>query len=180
MGFGMGFGNRWRSWIHSCVASLVNGSLKSFFKMEGGIRQGDHVSDYLCIMVAKALHLMLHVAPTQGLVHGFHIEHTDLEITHFHYADDTILFLKADKGELKKVGVILLWFLICSRLNINFVKSELMEVNLEHTVCVDLATVLDCKIASFPTSYLGISLCKGKPSKGCWDKIIEKKEKKKL
>lgn len=45
---------------------------------------------------------------------------------------------------------------------------------MEHTLCVDFALMLGCKVASFPSSYLGLLLCKGKPSKCCWDKIIEK------
>lgn len=37
--------------------------------------------------------------------------------------------------------------------------------------------MLGCKVASFPTSYLGLPLCKGKPSKSFCNKIIEKMEK---
>lgn len=29
-----------------------------------------------------------------GLCHGFHVHHAELDITHFQYANDTILFLK--------------------------------------------------------------------------------------
>lgn len=37
-----------------------------------------------------------------------------------------------------------------------------------------VASVLGCKVASFPALYLGVPLCKCKPWKACWDKIIEK------
>lgn len=65
---------------------------------------------------------------------------------------------------------------ICSELKINFDKSELMGVNVAHSQCVELASTWGCKVASFPDVYLEIPLCKGKPRKPCWDKIVEKTE----
>lgn len=41
---------------------------------------------------------------------------------------------------------------------------------------MELASLLGCKVASFPSKYLGIPLCKGKPRKSCWDMIIDKME----
>lgn len=89
---------------------------------------------------------MLHDATTQGLIHGFHVEHTDLEISHLQYADDTILFLKADMDELKLIVAILLWFQICLGLKIDFLWSELMGVNIDPSRCMELPLVLGCKV----------------------------------
>lgn len=109
--------------MYAQLSILVNGSRKGFFRMGRGIRQGDPLSPYLYVMVVEALHLMLHDVVALGLVHGFHVEHTDLEIIHLHYADDTILFVNADEEELKLVVAILLWFQICSGLKINLLKK---------------------------------------------------------
>lgn len=49
---------------------------------------------------------------------------------------------KADEEVLKAVRVVLQWFQIFSGLKINFDKSELMDVNVEHRQCVELASLL--------------------------------------
>lgn len=54
-----------------------------------------------------------------------------------------------------------------------FEKSELMGVNVEYRRCVEFAVLLGCKVASFPSRYLGIPLSKGKARKGCWDSIVD-------
>lgn len=59
------------------------------------------------------------------------------------------------------------------RIEINFHKRELMGVNVDHSLCVELASQLG---SSFPSTYLGLPLCKGEPNKSCWDKVIEKME----
>lgn len=73
--------------------------------------------------------------------------------------------------------MILLWFQVCLGLKINFNKSEMMGVNLDFSTCRELVAILGCKVFSFPTSYLGLTLVIGKPRKSCWDKVLEKKEK---
>lgn len=44
------------------------------------------------LLVAEGPHLMLHDAASRGLIHGFHVKHSDQEISHLQYTDDTILF----------------------------------------------------------------------------------------
>lgn len=78
--------------------------------MKKGIHEGDPLSPYLYVIVAKALHFMFQLASSQGLLCGFRIGRTELEITHLQYTDDMILFLTADVEELKMVRTILVWF----------------------------------------------------------------------
>lgn len=128
---------RW-IWMRSCLSSahlfvLVNGSRKGFYRMEKGVRQGDPLSPYLYAIVVEALHLMFQYVCSQGLIHGFGITHSDIEIPHLQYVNDIVLFLKADKEVVKTARAVLVWFQIWSRLKINFDKSELLGVNVDHS-----------------------------------------------
>ena len=49
----------------------------------------------------------------------------ELVISHLLYADDTLLFFKADNDELKFISWILMWF---SGLKINIHKSEILPI----------------------------------------------------
>ncbi|GJS37666.1 RNA-directed DNA polymerase, eukaryota [Tanacetum coccineum] len=60
----MGFGRKWRKWTISCISSasisvLINGSPSKEFVMERGLRQGDPLSLFLFLLVAKALQVSI-------------------------------------------------------------------------------------------------------------------------
>ena len=72
----MGFGDRWRSWIHQCISSasfavLVNGSPTDFFPASRGLRQGDPLSPLLFLLVMEVVTRMIGAASNAGLISGF-------------------------------------------------------------------------------------------------------------
>ena len=96
----------------------------------------------------------------------------DLTISHLLYADDTLLFCKADKDQLKFLSWILMWFEAMSGLKINLNKSEIIPIG-PVTNVEELASELGCKIGSLPTSYLGLPLDAKHKALSVWDSVEE-------
>ena len=121
----MGFGKKWCQWIHSCLSSahfsiLENGSPKGYFKRSRGLRQGDPLSPMPFVIVVEAFNALMEKAKHQALLKGFAIESVDQEVTHFQFADDTIVFCDASMTQVIKLKFILKWFEMLSGMKINY------------------------------------------------------------
>ncbi|KAA3480298.1 Retrovirus-related Pol polyprotein LINE-1 [Gossypium australe] len=120
----MGFGVRWTRWVHECVSTaraavLINGAARRR-TISFSIRYG-----------AKVLHLLLVEAETLGIIEGIKNVIPGLSIPHLQFADDTILFLRADEDVVRNSKYILRCFEIFSRLSINFSKSCIVGFDID-------------------------------------------------
>ena len=177
----MGFGGRWLSWIKWCISTasfsvLVNGSPAGFFPSSRGLRQGDPLSLYLFVIGMEVLSCLLNRATVGNYLSGTKITDgrgEEMVISHLLYADDTLLFCRADNDELKFISWILMWFEAVSGLKINLNKSEILPIgpvaNME-----ELASELGCKIGSLPTTYLGLPLGAKHKAQSVWDSVEER------
>ena len=87
----VGFGENWRKWIQECVSSawfsiMINGSPKGFFQAKRGLRQGDSLSLFLFLIVAKALGRMIQEAVKVGLFDGFIVARNTPAINQLQFA----------------------------------------------------------------------------------------------
>lgn len=67
----MGFGNKWRLWIHDRLKSsrssiIINGSPTKEFKISKGVRQGDPFSPFLFIIATEGLNVAMEAASEKG------------------------------------------------------------------------------------------------------------------
>ena len=149
-----------------CISSvsfsvLVNGSPSSFFSSSKGLKQGDPLSSLLLILIMEVLSSIIDKAVEQGMMTGFKIEGRNgdaLTVSHFLFANDTIIFCEVDWEQLVNLKFILYFFFeLFMGLIVNFNKSEIMPVGIVPNVEA-LAKFLSCKISSFPATFLGLPL----------------------
>ena len=78
---------------------LLNGSPLCSFKLGRGVRQGDPLSPFLFVLCCEVLSRMLLRLELESKIHGVQISWATLPISHLMFADDTILFCKANSTE---------------------------------------------------------------------------------
>jgi hypothetical protein len=119
------------STIIKCVSSvqfsiLINGSPSHPFKPQRGLRQGDPLSPYLFIICADVLSGLIEKAQQEKLIHGVKIVSAAPEITHLFFADDNLLFCRANTMEIDNLNNIISTYQNASGQLVNMAKSEMM------------------------------------------------------
>lgn len=82
---------------------LINGELAGPITPTRGLRQGDPLSPYLFILCAEGLTYLLSNAENDGRLHGCRVARGAPPITHLFFADDSLIFFKANKREAEVV-----------------------------------------------------------------------------
>jgi hypothetical protein len=114
----------------------------------------------LFIVVVDVLQKAIQHAASEGF-----LRHPVLEVQPcpvLQYADDTLIVLQGDVEQAKCLKQILDDFACTTGLKINFSKSTFVPINLSEQEGKNIADVLNCKVASFPQTYLGLPLSDSK------------------
>ncbi|GAA0184297.1 hypothetical protein LIER_31585 [Lithospermum erythrorhizon] len=98
--------------ILHCISStqmvvITNGKVGKSFKPSRGVRQGDYISPYIFIIIMKLFHLQIDEAPRQGTWKPLNFGRSGHSISHCFFADDIILFGKADMEIARTIDFIL-------------------------------------------------------------------------
>jgi Reverse transcriptase (RNA-dependent DNA polymerase) len=92
------------------------------------------------------------------------------------YADDVLIFLRAQEQQLKLLKMIFLIFQSMSGLKLNAQKS-MMLVTVDRTDKVNgLAAIMQCQASKFPIMHLGLPLSDKKLPKDAYNKIFNNEE----
>jgi hypothetical protein len=126
----MGLHNRWISLIMECISTvsyslLINGKPRGNIIPTKGLRQGDPISPYLFLLCAEGLNGLLNKVVAQGDIHGVSISRRGPKLTHLFFADDSLLFCRANQHECQKLQESLKIYEKASGQQLNRIKTTL-------------------------------------------------------
>jgi hypothetical protein len=160
----LGFNSIWIHWIRQCITTssfsiLLDGALFGKFFPSRGLRQGDPPSPFLFILGAEILSRLIEREESLGLLHGIKMARMCPPISHILFADDVIIFSKANASE---AGVILKWlrtYFSWSGQHINMSKSAIFfSRNCKPSVKEAVNGILHLALLPSRDKYLGIPL----------------------
>lgn len=110
----------------SSISTLVNGVPGTPFSPFRGLRQWDCLSPYLFILVLELLHLLIENATTNKDWTPLSLGRSGFSLSHCFFADDIILFGRADMNTASTIQNILKLFCGWSGQQISYAKSRML------------------------------------------------------
>ncbi|KAF5477145.1 hypothetical protein F2P56_003817 [Juglans regia] len=180
----MGFNPRWISLIMNCITSvsysiLINGAPQASFVPSRGIRQGDPLSPYLFILVSEVLSSLLNHAENVKDIHGFPICKGNLSINHLFFADDSLLFCRANVMEWAAINRLLGLYENASGHQLNKAKTSIFfSANTRQELRNHILSIAGTRSTSCYETYLGLPALIGRSRhadfKGILDRMRDK------
>ena len=165
-------------WVLACVTSVnffisLNGQQSDKFKGGRGLRQGDPLSPLLFVLAMDYLSRLLKRASQQA---GFkyHPHCRKLGLTHLVFADDLMLFCKADPPSLQLFNRALTSFRDTAGLGTNLLKSQMVLGGCDDTLQQQCLLLSGLKEANFPLKYLGVPITTSRLTKIQCISLVEK------
>jgi hypothetical protein len=171
------FGATFRGWITAILSTgktaiLLNGVPGRWITCRNGLRQGDPLSPYLFLAVAELLRALLVEDAGGGRL--LHPLADDLLCPVVQYADDTLVILRADPAQLRRLRSVLDALSRATGLAINFHKSSFVPIHVHPARAAELAAMLGCPVSSFPQTDLGLPLSDRKLPASALEFLVEK------
>ncbi|XP_020263459.1 uncharacterized protein LOC109839447 [Asparagus officinalis] len=150
------------NWVMECISTpkyslALNGSLHGYFKGKRGLRQGDPLSPYLFVLGMEYLSRSLNALRNDNLF-KYHPKCQSLGITHLIFADDLLLFAKADGYSIMKLFYCLKEFSRVSGLEANPAKCSIYFSGVDDGLKNQVCSLLNFPEGMLPIHYLGLPL----------------------
>jgi exonuclease III len=175
----LGFHPTWVHWISQCITTssfsiLLDGAPYGKFYPTRGLRQGDPLSPFLFILGSEILSRLLLREENLGSLHGVKIARLSPPISHLLFADDVMIFSKANNGEAATILKCLNSYSKWSGQCINFSKSAIFfSRNCKPAIKTSINNILRLPPLPARAKYLGIPLFMDRKKK---DSFIELKD----
>lgn len=100
----MGFEGKWIKWAMECVSTVdfvvqANGEARANVLPQRGLRQGDPLSPYLFLLVKDVLSRLIQKEINNHQLAGMKINRHCPTLSHILFADDALLFIRAELNE---------------------------------------------------------------------------------
>jgi hypothetical protein len=143
---------------------LLNGVPDKVLHCKRGVRQGYPLSPLLFVLPADILQSIVNSALQEGILSLPLLERCGTNFPIVQHLDDTLLLLEACPSQLLTLKSLLNTFAGSTSLRVNFHKSNIYPINVDHDKMEVLALTFGCQIESYPFTYLGLPLGPNKPS----------------
>jgi hypothetical protein len=154
---------------------LVNGQLSHPFKPHRGIRQGDLLSPYLFILCADVFSRMLTNNQDQSKITGIKIAQDAPKVSHLFFADNSLIFCKANKAEAENLLGVFEDYQRISGQKINMEKSEMtFSPYIQQHIKDEFHSILPFSITSNISKYLGMPTQIGQSRQASFNFIMNK------
>jgi hypothetical protein len=176
----LGFSCRWVDWIMSCVTSVryqvkFNGNLLDSFSPSRGLRQGDPLSPFLFLFIADGLSSLLQREVDSGNIVPLKICRRAPGISHLLFADDSLLFFKANVEHANKIRAALQLYASSTSQLINPGKCSIMFGNsCPMPIREEIKGVLQDVQETFEAKYLGLPTPEGRMTRGKFQSLQAK------
>ena len=173
----LGFGSRWCDLICGLLTTsstqiLLNGIPGESIKHRRGLRQGDHLSPMLFILVMDVLNRMFTKASESGLLQP--LSRRPIQHIISLYADDVAIFLQPNAADINLSLQLLDLFGEASGLRTNVQKSNVLPIHCAEENLALIQNLLPCEMLDFPCKYLGLPLTIKKLTKEQVQPIIDR------
>lgn len=149
------------------------------FKPKRGIRQGDPLSPYLFILCADMLSGLITKYHNQNKIHGITIAKDAPTLSHLFFADDSMVFCRANKSEARNLMDIFDKYQRISSQKLNLNKSEMVfNPTLLQIIKTEFQQFMPIQITSNINKYLGLPTQVGRSKTQVFNFLMERIRKK--
>jgi hypothetical protein len=147
-----------------------------FFTVNVELGKGTPFLLFLFVLAADFLQSILNAAQQQGLLFlHCNLPH-DQDFPILQYADDTLIFMQGDAGQLFFLKAILNSFAESTGLKVNYSKSMMIPINISEERFNILAQTFGCSKGTLPFTYLGLPLSLTRPTVADYWPLVTKCE----
>ena len=114
------------------MSILVNGSPIEEFILEKGLRQGDPLTPFLFLIVAEGLDRALRQTKRNNMLIGLNVGHNNIKISMLQFADKVVFICKPLLENILVIKSMLKCFELASGLKVNFMKTKLEGIGIQH------------------------------------------------
>jgi hypothetical protein len=171
------FDKLWVTWILNLTSLaffsiLINGVPSRPFSPSRGIRQGDPLSPFLFIIMAKGLSRSIHAVVANNLLIGLPLHGISPPISHSQFVDDTLLMGTPTACEANSLLSILQTFSDALGLDYKKDKSQIFFFNTPPPIQRHVFDILGFNRSSLLSKYLGIPLTNNSLRNSSWEHLL--------